>query len=242
MSVLEYILPDLKSLHRKRFVWILVMFNLMPILYSIQPFIKDSTNLSDWYLCAYFMFIGGLGSAFFFGANYWGMEGYALLLRFNSSHSIKKVTYYKIMLSVIIFLIVMTGYSLLIFWNFQKLSFEIISIFVATFVFILSYLPMCFSYLSVKFCASTYSNWLYPNRPTPSFVNGLQLLFAIFTPFAIPALLFYMFEGNEYIAIVIIFSLSALNFIFLPKVIDKITMIFYKERMTILNKLISKVS
>jgi hypothetical protein len=106
MNILESLVPDLKALHRKRFLLIIALFNLMPILYAIRPLLKNSADLNDWYLSVFLMFVGGFGPSLNFGGNYWGIEGGFVFHRLVSPFSIKKVIYSKIMLSLLVFLII----------------------------------------------------------------------------------------------------------------------------------------
>jgi len=238
MSILEVLTPDLKATYRKRFFLIAAFFNLIPILYSIRPFLKNSIDSNDWSLSVFFMFLSSFGTSLIFGGNFWGVEGGFILHRFISSCSIKKITYSKIILSLGIFLTTSFVYGVLICYNLSKIPLNMVSFFIGFFVFILSLLPACLSYLSVKFCAPTYSNWLYPNRSTPSFVSGFQILFVVLFPLFVPPILFYALEQIECSALLIIFALSSVNFAFTKKLIDKTIEAFYKDRMEILNKII----
>ncbi len=241
MNVLDISIPDLKAFYRKRFFLIVSLFNLMPVLYSIRPFLKNSVNADDWNLSFFFMFTGSFGSSLNFGGNYWGTEGGFMLQRFISSCSIKKVAYSKIILSSSIFLVISFMYSILIFYNLSKVPLNMVLFFVGYFLFFLSFLPLCFSYLSIKYPAPTYSSWLYPNRTTPSLVSGVRFCLVVLFPFFIPSFLFYALEQNVFSALFILIVLSFMNFALTKKLIDKMIEVFYRERMTILNKIDQKL-
>ncbi len=224
-------------MYRKRFFFILAFFNFLPIVYAIKPLLKNSANSEEWYLSIFFMFIGSFGSSLNFGVNYLGVERGFVLNRFCSSCSIKKIIYSKIILSSSIFLVVSFMYSILIFNHLSQIPSDMVLLFFGYFVFLLSLLPVCFSYLSIKHPSPTYSNWLYPNRKTISLVSGFQNFFVVLFPLSVPLILFYALEQNEYSALLLILALSFANFAFAKKLIDKSTEAFYKDRMDILNKI-----